>query len=84
MEDFLKGREVVTRPANEKGGTAPVATLPPLDQAEPSAPVPPVAQDQDETGEHGTRVETVVENGRVTRLIVTCTCGNVTEIECRY
>lgn len=84
MEDFLKGREVISRPATEEGSTAPVATLPPLDHAEPAAPVHPVAQTQEETGEHGTRVETVVENGRVTRLIVTCTCGNVTEIECKY
>jgi hypothetical protein len=29
-------------------------------------------------------VETIMERGRVTRLIVTCTCGTVTEIECRY
>lgn len=84
MEDFLKDREVISRSTSEPGSAAPVATLPPLDHVEPAAPVRPVAQSQEETGEHGTRVETVVEKGRVTRLIVTCTCGNVTEIECRY
>ena len=84
MEDFLKDREVISRPTTDQGSAASVATLPPLNHAEPTAPSHPVARSQEETGEHGTRVETVVENGRVTRLIVTCTCGNVTEIECKY
>lgn len=84
MEDFLKGREVISRPPSEQGATASVATLPPLNHPAPAAPSRPVARSQEETGEHGTRVETVVEHGRVTRLIVTCTCGTVTEIECKY
>ncbi len=33
---------------------------------------------------HSSQVKTVVENGRVTRLIVTCSCGKVTEIACVY
>jgi hypothetical protein len=84
MEDFLKGREVVSRSNPPETAASSTATLPPLDQAEPAEPPQPVAKSQQDTGEHGTRVETVVEHGRVTRLIVTCTCGNVTEIECRY
>jgi len=35
-------------------------------------------------GEHGTKVQTIVERGRVVKLIVTCTCGKVTEIACQY
>lgn len=84
MDDFLIGREVISR--TDSGATAPenAVTLPTLEQT-PSAPSgPEVCAPQDETGAHGTRIETVVESGRVTKLIVTCTCGNVTEIECRY
>jgi len=84
MEDFLKGREIVSRSATNQGGTPSATTLPPIAHTGPSTPANPVQQNQEEHGEHGTRVETVMEHGRVTRLIVTCTCGNVTEIECRY
>jgi hypothetical protein len=37
-----------------------------------------------ETGEHGTKVETIVERGRVTKIIVTCSCGKKTELDCSY
>jgi hypothetical protein len=33
---------------------------------------------------HTSQVKTVVENGRVARLVVTCSCGKVTEIACAY
>ncbi|RKX35739.1 MAG: hypothetical protein DRP71_02365 [Verrucomicrobia bacterium] len=84
MEDFLIGREVISR--SDPGRTASDAsvTLPPLEHAPPAPTDPEVSSPQNETGAHGTRIETVVERGRVTKLIVTCTCGNVTEIECRY
>lgn len=32
----------------------------------------------------GTTVETITVDGRVTRIIVTCACGQRTEIACRY
>lgn len=48
-----------------------------------SAPLPQAAV-QNLRGEHGTKVQTVVERGRVTKIIVTCTCGKVTEIACQY
>lgn len=44
----------------------------------------PQAAAQNLKGEHGTKVQTVVERGRVTKIIVTCTCGKVTEIACQY
>ena len=42
------------------------------------------AAPQNLKGEHGTKVQTIVERGRVTKIIVTCTCGTVTEIACQY
>lgn len=33
---------------------------------------------------HKARVETVLDDGRVSRIIVTCSCGEVTEIDCDY
>jgi hypothetical protein len=42
------------------------------------------AQPQALKGEHGTKVQTIVERGRVVKIIVTCTCGKVTEIACQY
>jgi hypothetical protein len=84
MDDFLIGREVVSRTESDQTAPEATVTLPPLEQASPGLSGPETASPQCETGAHGTRVETVVEGGRVTRLIVTCTCGNVTEIDCRY
>ncbi len=52
--------------------------------AEPSSTALPQAAVQNLKGEHGTKVQTVVERGRVTKIIVTCTCGKVTEIACQY
>lgn len=58
--------------------------------AAPKAQAPAVAAElagaapQALKGEHGTKVQTVVERGRVTKIIVTCTCGKVTEIACQY
>lgn len=85
MDDFLKGREVITRPSSGTINPGSTSTLPPLSSSShPQAPAAPVTPNGEETGEHGTRVETIMERGRVTRLIVTCSCGTVTEIECRY
>ncbi|MEZ5278631.1 MAG: hypothetical protein R3F07_19780 [Opitutaceae bacterium] len=85
MDDFLKGREVITRSSSGTVSSGVASTLPPLSSDDrPSTPATPAPRHREETGEHGTRVETIMERGRVTRLIVTCTCGTVTEIECRY
>lgn len=35
-------------------------------------------------GESGSRVSYLSEGGRVTKIIVTCDCGQVTEIDCKY
>ena len=84
MDDFLIGREVISRSNPDQTASEAPVTLPPLEHASPGLSGPEIASAQSETGAHGTRVETVVERGRVTKLIITCTCGNVTEIDCRY
>lgn len=66
------------------------AGIPPKPAGRPGAPavasenLAAAAAAQNLKGEHGTRVQTVVERGRVTKIIVTCTCGKVTEIACQY
>lgn len=98
MEDFLKDRPVIS--GAEVSGAAPVANTPVVTNpgafaqlrreapraAAPglTAPVANAAEAQQLTGEHGTRVQTIVERGRVTKIIVTCSCGKTTEIACTY
>ncbi|MBE2215478.1 MAG: hypothetical protein IAE82_16510 [Opitutaceae bacterium] len=64
------------KPTARPSGGAPGAP------ADPSSGAP--AQPQSLKGEHGTKVQTIVERGRVVKIIVTCTCGKVTEIACQY
>jgi hypothetical protein len=53
----------------------------PVAAARPGAPAAPGAAP---AAAHTSQVKTVVENGKVTRLVVTCSCGKVTEIACVY
>ena len=97
MEDFLKDRPILSE--QEAVGSAPAngASTPghhaafaqirremPRAATSNHAPAQVVADVQHLTGEHGTRVQTVVERGRVTKIIVTCACGKTTEIACSY
>lgn len=64
-------REAAVVPANRTPAAA---------AAKPGATGKPAAAD----AAHTTQVKTVVENGRIARLVVTCSCGKVTEIACQY
>lgn len=35
-------------------------------------------------GDGGTKVQFVNEGGRVVKIVVTCNCGQVTEVDCQY
>jgi hypothetical protein len=81
-------------PTSVNGGTSgPFAPIR-RDSSRPAAATPAPApagsgasrpvESQTVSGEHGTHVQTIVERGRVTKIIVTCTCGKVTEISCVY
>lgn len=73
-------------PAAPPAGGKPTPARPGPGAAAPGAEAVPATQalPQNLKGEHGTKVQTVVERGRVTKIIVTCTCGKVTEIACQY
>ncbi len=48
---------------------------------------PPPSENHEEAevcGEGGSKVAYVSEEGRVTKIVVTCACGQVTEIDCKY
>jgi hypothetical protein len=66
------GKPTAPAPAGGAPATAPQVQL--AAQAQPQAL----------KGENGTKVQTIVERGRVVKIIVTCTCGKVTEIACQY
>jgi hypothetical protein len=75
---FAALRREPTPPAKAAAGAAPTAAK------AGAATLPAAAETHAETGTHGTRVQTIVERGRVTRIIVTCSCGKVTELDCTY
>jgi hypothetical protein len=62
-----------------EGGAAPRPAAPA--PAKPEAAGKPAAP---AAAAHTSQVKTVVENGRITKIIVTCSCGKVTEIACQY
>jgi hypothetical protein len=100
MQDFLKDRPTLTPEeakmiapapaAAGKSGNGPFARIvrdesfsAPRAAAPTSAKGGPVAKPVAPAA-HTSQVKTVVENGRITGLVVTCSCGKVTEIACVY
>ncbi len=81
MDNFLSGREHVgkTPKAKEQSKIAPTAALHAL-----KAPIDSDAESHEVCGEGGSKVQYVMEDGRVSKIVVTCACGQVTEIDCRY
>ena len=83
MDSFLSGREHVgdqPKPKENPAGDASPGAFGDfrLQQAAENA------QMEEVTGESGSRVSYVTEEGRVTKIVVTCDCGQVTEIDCKY
>lgn len=81
MDNFLSGREHV--------GETPKAK-PQVQLASPevlqalNAPTAEEAELQEECGEGGSKVQYLMDDGRVSKIVVTCACGQVTEIDCSY
>ncbi|MBK1878452.1 hypothetical protein [Pelagicoccus mobilis] len=82
MDSYLSGREQLGESKKSKDSlelSAPEAGLGQLAM--------PPAEDRAESevcGEGGSKVSYVSEEGRVTKIVVTCKCGQITEIDCKY
>ena len=90
MENFLKGRkqEEVLQTGQADPEVLTSFTLPDAHalSAIPHGQSDIVVVDAPEDPDSGESpaVEAVVQHGRVTRLVVTCTCGKRLELECVY
>ncbi len=82
MDNFLSGRENIgDAPKKSKDSTKSVVRgIEPLEKTEVSES----CLVEESEGESGSRVAYVTEEGRVTKIVVTCGCGQVTEIDCNY
>ena len=82
MDNFLSGREQVgdaQKPAKKASAESDAAG----DEFDPSN-LAESASLEEAQGEAGSKVAYITEEGRVTRIVVTCACGQVTEIDCDY
>ncbi len=82
MDSYLSGREQLGENKKSKESMK----LPPVSGGfgQLAAPEPENQEESEVCGEGGSKVAYVSENGRVTKIVVTCNCGQVTEIDCRY
>ncbi len=82
MDNFLSGRENLgDSPKKSKDSPESAARgMEPLDKDDVSES----CLVEESEGESGSRVAYVTEEGRVTKIVVTCACGQVTEIDCNY
>ena len=82
MDNFLSGRERiggVPKPKDE-AQLLPPGALQKL-QGEPD---PEKTVSSECEGDGGSKVQYVSQDGQVVKIVVTCACGQVTEIDCRY
>lgn len=80
MDSYLSGREQVGQSPKKK-------EAPQLGPKVMGELIPPPAGEtelNEACGEGGSRIAYVTEDGRVTKIVVTCNCGQVTEIDCKY
>lgn len=72
MKSFLSDRPRVPAPST------------PAPSPSALAPAPGGVTVRAASGSHASTVECVREGDRITRLVVTCSCGERTEIDCLY
>ena len=83
MDNFLSGREHLgDQPKRSDGQSRKRSGL--TTEFEDTSPESEDAVLNEEKGEGGSRVSYITEEGRVTKIVVTCSCGQVTEIDCDY
>lgn len=81
MDSYLSGREQVGQSPKQKGASQ-LGAKPFMQEL-----IPPPAVDaelNEACGEGGSRVAYVSEAGRIVKIVVTCNCGQVTEVDCKY
>ncbi len=71
MKSFLQGKKSLSDTPLRSPATTPVLHRVPALQ-------PPAAE------AHGPHVEVIKEGDKVVRLIITCSCGERTEVDCLY
>ncbi len=80
MDSYLSGRERVGDSPKKRDSlqleSNPLGNL--------VVPADESAVQSEACGEGGSRVAYVSEGGRVVKIVVTCACGQVTEIDCAY
>ena len=82
MDSYLSGREQLGDSKKSKNSFELSSPSEGLEQL-----AMPPAEDRaenEECGEGGRKVSYITEEGRVTKIVVTCKCGQVTEIDCKY
>ncbi len=82
MDSYLSGREQLGESKKSKDSMQLSAPADGFGQL--SAPPPESQEESEVCGDGGSKVSYVSEDGRVTKIVVTCNCGQVTEIDCQY
>lgn len=82
MDSYLSGREHLGESKKSKDSLQISAPSDGLEQL--ARPPAEDRSENEECGEGGSKVSYVTEEGRVTKIVVTCKCGQVTEIDCQY
>ena len=83
MDNFLSGREHLGDQPKQSGAKS-------RDRSGVNQEWEELSQESEdavlneEKGEGGSRVSYITEEGRVTKIVVTCSCGQITEIDCDY
>ncbi|MBC2606027.1 hypothetical protein [Pelagicoccus albus] len=82
MDSYLSGREQLGESKKSKDSFKLMASGDSFGQL--SSPPAEDREEKESCGEGGSKVSYVTEGGRVTKIVVTCNCGQVTEIDCQY
>lgn len=81
MDSFLSGREHLgDKPKPKDALSIAPQALGKLQNSDSGE----AAEVSEECGEGGSTVQYVSEAGKVVKILVTCKCGQVTEIDCKY
>ena len=86
MENFLKGREKIgkVRIRGEKTASALSSLKEEPDASQENQNASNVTKAIPQHDPSSPLVELISQDGRITRIKITCTCGQVTELECEY